>query len=164
MAPFMVPHIVLAVGLLQLCANLAINSSPYGLVAGHIAISLPFVIRLMLSGLEGFDARLESASRSLGASWARTIWFVTLPSIRPALIASGVFAFLLSFDETGVSVFTALPGKTTLPALVYQYAEQKSSPILTAVSSSMVVFGAIVAVVLERMFGLLRLLNGGVKT
>lgn len=164
MAPFMVPHIVLAVGILQICAHLAIDASPYGLLAGHIAVTLPFVVRMVLSGLQGFDERLESASRTLGASWIRTLWSVTLPAVRSSIAASGVFVFLLSFDETGISVFTALPNATTLPALVYQYAEQESTPILTAISSALVIFGAVIAVILERLFGLLNLLTGNVKT
>jgi putative spermidine/putrescine transport system permease protein len=160
MAPFMVPQIVLAVGIVQVCSYADIGTSPQGLLAGHVAITLPFVVRLVLSGLDGVDPRLEAASMTLGASRLRTIWAVTLPGIRASLAAAGVFAFLLSFDETGISVFTALPGSTTLPALVYQYAEQQSTPLLTAVSSMLVIFGCVVAIVLEKVFGLLRLLTG----
>lgn len=161
MSPFMVPQIVLAVGILQICSYAHVDSSPFGLVAGHIAITLPFVVRLVLSGLQSVDPRLEAVSRTLGASWPRTIWRVTVPGVRASLAAAGIFAFLLSFDETGVSVFTALPGVTTLPALVYQYAEQESTPTLTAMSSMLILFGCAMAVILERVFGLLRLLTGG---
>lgn len=164
MAPFMVPHIVLAVGITQLLSTYGIAQSPYGLVGGHIVLTLPFVVRLVLAGMSAMDDRLEAASRTLGASAVRTFTSVTLPLIGPSLAAGMVFAFLLSFDETGISVFTALPGATTLPAAIYQYAEQRSSPTLTAVSAMLIVFGFVTALILERGFGLLRLLSGGART
>jgi putative spermidine/putrescine transport system permease protein len=160
MAPLMLPHIVFAIGVLQLFSNLRIVTSPYGLVGGHVVIVLPFVVRLMMTGIAGLDPMLESASQSLGASTLDTIRRIVLPLMAPAALSAFVFAFLVSFDETSVSLFTSVPGATTLPVELLNYVEQRGDPLATAVSSMMIVIAVVVIVVVDHFFGLLRLLSG----
>ena len=134
------------------------------LVLGHVVVTLPFVLRLTLASLAGVKVDLERASASLGASAFATFRHVTLPLISPGIMAGLVFAFLLSFDETGIAVFTALPGSTTLPVRIFTYAEQKSDPMAAAASAVMMLLAIGAVLLVERSFGLLRLLSGGVHT
>jgi putative spermidine/putrescine transport system permease protein len=156
--PIALPHIVIAIAILQLVGTLAIPSSPYGLVAGHLLITMPFVLRLTMTSLQGLDQKIQWASYSLGATWWQTVRFVILPMVAPGVAAGVVFAMLLSFDEVTISLFTGLPGRTTLPAEIFSFASQGSDPIVTAVSGWMIIISAVLVVVAEKFFGVLRLI------
>lgn len=160
MAPLLIPHIVLALGILKLFSEVGLNTSPQGLVAGHIVSVLPFVVRLTLSGAGAIDPRLEKAAHGLGASSLRTLWTVTLPQMAPALASASVLAFLVSFDESVISVFTATPGNVTLPATLLNYYHDRSDPLIAAASAIVIVLSIVVVVILDRAFGLLKLLGG----
>jgi putative spermidine/putrescine transport system permease protein len=156
--PLALPHIVLAIALLQIFGSFRIATSPWGLMAGHVLITLPYVLRLTMTSLLGFDRQIERASASLGASSWQTFRYVTLPMIAPGVVAGLVFAFLLSFDEVTISLFTSLPGRTTLPAEIFNFATQGSDPVVTAVSGLMIIIASGVLLIVERFFGVLRLI------
>ncbi|MFI4982177.1 MAG: ABC transporter permease, partial [Nevskiales bacterium] len=158
MMPLALPHIVIAIALLQFFAAIAVPAAPYGLVAGHVLITVPFVLRLTMTSLADFNRQLEQASYVLGASSWQTMRLVTLPLIAPGMVAGVVFAFLLSFDEVTISIFLSLPGRTPLPAQLFEYASQGDDPVITAVSGLMVIFAALLVLVVERLFGVLRLM------
>jgi len=71
---------------------------------------------------------------SLGANRWRTLMRVTLPVIRPAVVAAGLFAFVVSFGNLEISLFLVAPGVTTLPIAILQYLEWKIDPTIAAVS------------------------------
>jgi putative spermidine/putrescine transport system permease protein len=156
--PLAVPHIVIAIALLQFFGLLAIPSSPYGLVCGHLLITMPYVLRLTLTSIKSADRQLDRASASLGASTWYTIRRVTLPMILPGVLAGVIFAFLISFDEVTISLFTALPSRTTLPAQIFAFASQGSDPVVTAVSGLMIFLSSGIVILTERFFGVLRLI------
>jgi putative spermidine/putrescine transport system permease protein len=156
--PLALPHIVLAIALLQIFGSLRIATSPWGLMAGHVLITLPYVLRLTMTSLLGFDRQIERASASLGATAWQTFRYVTLPIIAPGVVAGLVFAFLLSFDEVTISLFTSLPGRSTLPAEIFNFATQGSDPVVTAVSGLMIIIASGVLLIVERFFGVLRLI------
>ncbi len=158
MAPLALPHVVIAIGLLHLFGSLRISSSPLGLAAGHILVTLPYVLRLTMTSLVGLDRHIDRASYSLGASYWQTLRLVTLPMIAPGLVAGLLFAFLLSFDEATISLFTSLPGHSTLPAEIFNIASQGSDPVVTSVSGLMIVVATVLVLVIERFFGVLRLI------
>lgn len=158
MTPIALPHIVFAIALLQLFGTLGIASSPYGLVAGHVLLTLPYVLRLTMTSLLGLDRQIERASYSLGASPWETLRLIILPMIAPGVIAGVMFAFLLSFDEVTISLFTSLPGRTTLPAQIFNLATEGSDPIITSVSGLMIIIASLLLMVVERFFGVLRLI------
>jgi putative spermidine/putrescine transport system permease protein len=158
MMPLALPHIVLALALIQFFGTLALATSPYALVVGHVLITSPYVMRLTMTSLFGLDRQFERASASLGASDWTTFRLVTLPLIAPGVVAGVMFAFLLSFDEVTISLFTAMPGRTTLPAEVFNFASQGSDPVITAVSGLMIIVAGLFVVLVEASFGALRLI------
>jgi putative spermidine/putrescine transport system permease protein len=158
MVPIALPHIVLAIALLQMFGTLGIASSPWGLAAGHILLTLPYVLRLTMTSLYGMNRQIEQASYSLGASPMTTLRLVIIPMIAPGVVAGVLFAFLLSFDEVTISLFTSMPGRTTLPAAIFNFAAEGSDPVITAVSGLMIIFVSLLLVVIERFFGVLRLI------
>ena len=158
MMPLALPHIVIAIALLQLFSTAALPLAPYGLIAGHLIVTAPFVVRLTMTSLADLNRQLELSSHSLGASPWQTFRYVTLPLIAPGVAAGILFAFLLSFDEVTISLFLALPGQTPLPAELFNYASQGDDPVITAVSGIMIILTALLLLLVERVFGALRLI------
>jgi putative spermidine/putrescine transport system permease protein len=123
----------------------------------HLVITTPYTIRLVSVSLAGFDQNLERAARSLGASGWTTFRLVTLPLIRPGILAGAVFAFIVSFDDLAVSLFLSSPGAMTLPVRIFTYIEQIYDPLITAVSSLLILVAVVVVVLIERTVGMGRL-------
>jgi spermidine/putrescine transport system permease protein len=117
--PLVVPYIVLAVGLVVLLHEMGIATSLAAVLAGHIVISLPYSVLVILPRLRTLDPSIAEAANDLGASDLRAFWFVTLPLLAPALFSSFLIAFTISFDEFAIASFLAPPGSPTYPVVLY---------------------------------------------
>jgi putative spermidine/putrescine transport system permease protein len=82
----------------------------------------------------GVDRAVEEAAMNLGADRLRTLLKITLPLIRPGVVAAGLFSFVVSFENLELSLFLVAPGTTTLPIAILQYLEWKIDPTIAAVS------------------------------
>jgi putative spermidine/putrescine transport system permease protein len=100
---------------------------------------VPFVVINVTATLQGFDERLEYAAMNLGATPWRTFWQVTLPIIRPGVLAGAVFAFISSFDELVVALFVSGTGAVTLPRKMWQSIRFEIDPTIAAVSTILIV-------------------------
>jgi putative spermidine/putrescine transport system permease protein len=157
LSPLSVPGIVLGIALLQFYASYGIPRTGLSLTSAHLVITTPYTIRLVSVSLAGFDRNLERAARSLGAPTWTAFRLVTLPLIRPGILAGAVFAFIVSFDDLAVSLFLSSPGVMTLPVRIFTYIEQIYDPLITAVSSLLILVSAMVVLVIERTVGMGRL-------
>lgn len=157
MAPLSVPGIIFGLALLQFFSAWAIPRENIAVVIGHIIIALPFAIRFVTVALLGMVSNVELAAQSLGANRWDVFRRVTLPLIRPGVVASLVFAFILSFDDVAVALFLATPGGTTLPVRIYSYIDQSYDPLIAAVSAIVVMAAFVSMVAIERTLGIGRL-------
>ncbi|HWJ43353.1 MAG TPA: ABC transporter permease [Solirubrobacterales bacterium] len=138
--PLMVPGVVLGTALYcfhveaEIATGLPILGSTIGLLSGHILVVVPWVVRLVLASLAGFDRTLEEAAQNLGADRWVTFRRITLPGILPGLVAGALFGFVASFGNLEMSLFLVGPGRTTLPIAILQYLEWKIDPSIAAVS------------------------------
>ena len=146
LSPILFPTIVFGLALLVFYSRVGLSGSFIGLVIAHSVLTTPFVIRLVMASLAEFDPAVEEASRNLGAGWWRTFLQVTLPLIRPGVIAGAVFAFIISFDELVVTLFLAGPDMTTLPVRIYTYVEFSSDPTISAISTMLIVAWMLIGV------------------
>jgi len=90
--------------------------------------------------LRRMGGNLEEASADLGAGMWTTFRLVTLPQLRSALLAGGLLAFALSFDEIIVTTFAAGPGVTTLPVwILTNLFRPGQAPIVNVVAVVMIV-------------------------
>jgi spermidine/putrescine transport system permease protein len=145
--PLVVPYIVLAVGLVILLHQLGITTSLTAVLAGHIVISLPYSVLVILPRLRLLDASINEAARDLGASELWAFVLVTLPLLAPALASSFLIAFTISFDEFAIASFLAPAGAPTFPVFVYTGARTPLlQPEVIAVGS-IVVFASLLLVV-----------------
>lgn len=160
--PLVVPGIVLGIALyvahveVELATGLPILGSLAGLIAGHVLIVIPWTVRLIMASLDGLDRSIEEAAQSLGADRLTTLRRVTLPAIRPGVVAAMLFGFVTSFGNLEMSLFLVGPGRTTLPIAILQYLEWKIDPTIAAVSVLQVLLVATVMLVTDRFVKLSR--------
>ena len=159
-SPLMIPHLVLGIALLRFFTEAGLGISGWTLVAGHLVVVFPFALRLILTTSVGLDRQIENAAVSLGASRWTTFSRVTLPLILPGVVSGWILSFIQSFDEVTMSVFISTPQTTTLPVRLFLYIQDNIDPLVASVSAILIVLTVIVMVVLDRLFGMERLLVG----
>jgi len=118
LSPLVIPYVVFGISLLLLFHQLGVPRGVPTVVIGHIVISLPYTILVLVPRLEQIDASLEEAAYDLGAGWFRTFGSVTLPLILPAVVSAFLIAFTTSFDEYAVASFVVGP-RSTFPIYLY---------------------------------------------
>ncbi len=133
--PIVIPEIVMGIGLLSLYATLKIGLGLTTITLSHIAFSIPFVALVVRARLHGFDRSVEEAAMDLGADELTTFVRVTLPLILPGVLAGAMLALTLSLDDFIITFFTAGPGSTTLPLLVYGMVKTHITPEINALST-----------------------------
>jgi putative spermidine/putrescine transport system permease protein len=157
MAPLSLPGLIFGLALLQFLARFALPRDLGALILAHTIITMPFAIRFVSVALLGQDRNLELAAASLGADRWASFRYVTLPLVRPGVVASLVFTFIVSFDEVAASLFLSGARSMTLPVRIYVYIDQNYDPLVTAVSSILVGAAVLAIGVIERTVGVGRL-------
>jgi len=162
--PLVVPGIVLGIALYvfhveaEIATGLPLVGSLGGLIGGHVLIVIPWTVRLVSASLAGLDRSIEEAAQSLGADRLTTFRRVTLPAIRPGVVAAALFGFVTSFGNLEMSLFLVGPGRTTLPIAIIQYLEWKIDPTIAAVSVVQIALIAAAMLVTDRYVKLSRIL------
>jgi putative spermidine/putrescine transport system permease protein len=138
--PLVVPGVVAGTAIYvfqieaELATTLPLLGSFAGLVLAHVMITLPWTVRLLTASLAGFDRAVEEAALSLGATPVRAFLRITLPVIRPGVVAAALFAFIVSFGNLEMTLFLVAPGQITLPIAILQYLQWRIDPTIAAVS------------------------------
>ena len=127
-----------------------------GVVVAQTFVSMPFLVITVEAALRQLDPRLEEASRTLGASRWYTFRRVTMPAIRPALVAGAVLAWARALGEFGATITFAgnFPGTTqTMPLAVYLSLETNpEEAIVLALVMIAISFGVLLSL-RDRWFG-----------
>jgi spermidine/putrescine transport system permease protein len=118
LSPLVIPYLVFGISLLLLFHQLGVPRSLLTVVIGHIVISLPYTILVLVPRLDQIDVSLEEAAFDLGASRLRTFRSITLPLILPAVVSAFLIAFTTSFDEYAVASFV-VGSRLTFPIYLY---------------------------------------------
>ena len=135
LSPILCPIIVAALGLYLYYSSLGITGTDLAVALSHAMYTTPFVIVVCMAGMRHIDQNLETAATIMGASVMQTFRKVTLPLLRPAMLAGGLFAFLMSFDEVVIAYFIAQAGNMTLPVKMFSAIRWEVSPVIAAVSA-----------------------------
>jgi putative spermidine/putrescine transport system permease protein len=153
-APQLVPAVVLGLMLLLVFAPFRLVATLPGVVIAHVVVTLPFVVRIMATTFATITTDCEAAAATLGASPPQVFFRVTLPLAAPGILAAAAIAFIVSFDETVVTLFLSGPRFTTLPVQVFNYVTTKTDPMIAALSTVLLLFTAILITAVERSVGI----------
>ena len=133
--PIAIPWLITGTAMLIFFFGIGLGRGTPAVILGHVALALPYVIVVVSARLTSFDRTLEEAARSLGATPWQITRAVTVPWILPGIIAGGLFAFAVSFDQFVVSYFLSEPGDSTLPVLIYTSIRKGFTPEINAIST-----------------------------
>jgi putative spermidine/putrescine transport system permease protein len=158
LSPLIVPMVMTGLGILVFFSNRGWTDPATRLLVAHCALTLPYVVRTVSASLAGFDPNQELAARNMGASAGKAFLLVAVPQLAPGLLAGAIFAFVVSFDNVGLSIFLTGPQFTTLPVSLFIYATVDNTPVSAALSVVMVAISMLVVALLQRLAGLHRLM------
>jgi spermidine/putrescine transport system permease protein len=143
----MMPEIVLAVGLLSFFVLFDIPLGMTTLIAGHTVIGFGYVMPLVYARFREMDYSVIEASLDLGASIHQTFLRVILPLMRPALAASALLIFIISFDDFLISFFCTGTTAQTLPVYIFSMIHAGVSPAINALSTLLLMFSTLLVMI-----------------
>jgi putative spermidine/putrescine transport system permease protein len=156
LSPLVFPVLITGLALLQLFSILGWRQVWMNLLIAHILVTSPYVIRTVTASLILADRTLEEAARTLGANRLRCFLRVTLPQIAPGVVAGGLFAFMVSFDNFPVSMWLADAANDPMPMLIFRKAAAVFDPSVSAMATLMAGLAVVVVLMIEKLVGLKR--------
>lgn len=162
LAPLAVPGVIAGAALYLfyvLAENVLdrdIKATTQGLVAAHVLLTIPWTVRLVVASLQGLDRAAEEAAANLGAGPLTVFRRITLPMMRPGIVAAAMFSFVQSFENLDLSLLLVGPGRITLPVAMLNYLEFRIDPTLAAVATLQILIVGILMVVTDRFVKLSR--------
>ena len=135
--PIVIPLVVLALADFAFLAKYQLVGTRLGIALAHSVVVMPYVFVVVAASLAGLNPELIRAARSLGSNHVSVFWHVLLPVLRSGLVAGGVFAFAISFDETVIAYFLQGPDATTLPVKMFTEIQFDLTPTIAAASTIM---------------------------
>jgi putative spermidine/putrescine transport system permease protein len=163
--PLTVPGIAIGLGVfifaiaIEEQTAIPVSGSFWLLVLAHVLVTTPWVVRLCVAALANLDRSAEEAAASLGARPLTVLWRVTLPAIRPGIVAGGLFAFIVSFENLEMTLFLITPGLTTLPIATLQYLAYRVDPLVAATAVAQFVIIGLALLALDRLVQVGRVLR-----
>lgn len=159
LSPLVVPHFTVGFGFLILAVQVGLARSFAVVIACHVILVLPFVLRSVYVSLRNLDRRLELAAASLGAPPGRVLMTVTIPLLLPGLVSGWLFAAILSFNEFTASLFVTAQRTQTLPVAMYNYVREYADPSMAALSVMYIIATALLISFANAFLGLGKVLN-----
>jgi putative spermidine/putrescine transport system permease protein len=157
--PIALPGIITGMALNSFYVFAHVGFSIWSIVIGHATFCVVVVYNNVLARLRRTSTSLIEASMDLGADGWQTFRFVVWPIVATALVAGGLLAFALSFDEVIVTTFTA-GAQTTVPILILNYLrEGQQFPVVNVIAFAVIVLTVIpvwISVRLTRDTGVVR--------
>ena len=158
--PLVIPGVILGISILVFASGIANHmEARFGYDPDFLRPGLPLVVlgqasfiititSLVISArLRKFDRSLEEAAFNLGASRTRVFLTITLPYLRPALIGSGLVAFLVSFENFNTTLFLVGSDAPLTVTMYDRMLKVGSTPVLNAVSLLLMVGSGMLALV-----------------
>jgi putative spermidine/putrescine transport system permease protein len=147
--PMIVPPIVSAMILYFFLTSLSQFSGSIGydtwlgVALAHVVMIAPFAVVLILVALAQVDRRIDLAARGLGAGVFQRAFRVILPNIRFGVLTAALMAFVLSWEEIGVTLFITSVNAITLPRLMWMGVHDNIDPAIAAISVVLIIITTI---------------------
>jgi putative spermidine/putrescine transport system permease protein len=141
--PIALPGIITGLALNASARTAGISFSTFTIVLGHATFCIVVVYNNVIARLRRSSRNIEEASMDLGADTWQTFRYITFPVIRTAVLAGGLLAFALSFDEIVVTTFTA-GTQETIPIWIFNHLRQANQrPIVNVVALVLILLSTI---------------------
>jgi putative spermidine/putrescine transport system permease protein len=154
LSPLILPPIVMGAAILQYAGALGFARTYGAMLVGHTVIVIPYVVRTTLASLVGFQSSLEEAARDLGDSGPGAFFRITLPIIKPGIIAGALFAVIISWINVELSMFNTTAQLMTIPVKLFNYIQYSVDPMIAAVSAATIYVAIVVVVILDLAVGI----------
>ena len=154
--PLVTPEIVAGVSALVLFTQIGLDLSLLTIMIAEITFSISFVTVIVRARLSALNREVEEAAMDLGATRLQTVRLVVLPALWPAIIASALLIFALSFDDFVIAFFTTGESPTPLPVQIYSSIRFGVRPTINAIGTFMLVVSFLIvalAIALPRILG-----------
>ncbi len=149
--PIALPGIVTGLALNASARTAGISFSTFTIVLGHATFCIVVVYNNVIARLRRSSHSIEEASMDLGADTWQTFRYITFPVIRTAVLAGGLLAFALSFDEIVVTTFTA-GTQETIPIWIFNHLRQANQrPIVNVVALVLILLSTIPVYLASRL-------------
>ena len=153
--PIALPGIVTGIALNNAFRTiLGIDLGLFTAIVAHATFCIVVVFNNVVARLRRLGGNLQEASMDLGASGFTTFRLVTFPMLRSALLAGGLLAFALSFDEIIVTTFTLGTGMETLPIwILNNLFRPNQTPVVNVVAAILILVSTIPVYLAQRLSG-----------
>lgn len=153
LAPLVLPTLVYGLAALITFSGLGLRPSFALVVVGHVVVFGPLMYRACAAMAQRLDPSLVEASTLLGEGPARTFLRVTLPLMRPGILAGAFLVFMQSLDNVSVTLFLADARTSVLPLRMFQMIEESLDVRVAAIS------GCLIAIAFAGLFFAHRVLD-----
>ncbi len=150
LAPLIVPGLSVVMGIHVVFIYFGLADTMFGVIIAHLIPALPYMIIVMRGIFANHDANYELQSRSLGANYLQTIYYVTIPSVCPGIITGSLFVFLISWGQYILTLFVGGGRIITLPILLFSFASSGDRSIAAALSLIFILPVIIIMIVSSR--------------
>ena len=147
--PMVVPGLLVGVSLVAFLSRLAVPLGMTTVIIGHVLVTLPLVIFVLLARLQNLDLAILEAARDLGASWFAAFRRILLPMLLPAVIGAALLAVAGSLDEFIITLFTN-GGSVTVPVYLYGSLRFGITPQINAIATLMLAATVVATVAASR--------------
>lgn len=163
LSPLMIPGVVVGFGLLMFLTQiLGVYDGFYRVLAGHIIVTLPYMIRSTMAGLTGIKPSLREAALSLGANERQAFWEITFPLAKTGIIAGCIFVAAVSFDDVAASLFLFDLDSVTMPVAMITYMRSQFDMSVAAAAIFLASITLVLILILDRVVGLDKVMGQGI--
>lgn len=149
-SPIMIPGIVIGIAILFFVSFAGFNVSVPLMILSHVVVTMPYVIRITVARMESANKALEEAAQNLGANTLQVFRFILLPHLMPGIVGGSAFAFLLSFDQLPVSLFTAPIIDPPLPVYLFRLLLYSIDPMVAAIATIQIILTMAIFVITSK--------------
>ncbi len=158
MSPLLIPGVIVGIAFLSFSVGIGLGTGFAPIVVAMVCFTLPFTLRPLVANLHGVDHDLEKAARNLGAGPLSAFFLITLPQLKPGLIAGATFAFVEAIDNFAITAFLTDIRTSTLPIEAYGYIRDFDDPTVAAMASVLIALSVALVLLIEKLVGLDRFL------
>jgi spermidine/putrescine transport system permease protein len=149
--PLIMPDLVIGISLLLFFTFIKLELGIFTILLAHVSFSIPLNTLVIIARMQRIDRTLEEAAMDLGADEWTTLWKVTLPLLKPGILAAALLTFPWSFNDFVITFFVSGIGSSTLPIRVYSMIRLGVSPMVNALGTLIVVVPLIMVIVGTRL-------------